>query len=134
MSLWKGISRDQFIANVRGLSRRELTDMMRQEGAKMPACPPKMHADAVAGMCFDVLGAGPSATPSEPERTDPPRYEVRARGSIYRRRCGYMFSNQPESFPFSAFSRAEWEQLKADPFLEVRDLVQRVRPARPEVK
>lgn len=124
---WNGATRAEFVGRAKGLSKRELTDMMRAEGKRVPVMPPRSTHEELVGACFDVL-AGKDSTPAAGAPTSTPpaagdlRYEIRARGRERRVRCGHAFTNQPEPFSPHAFSRAEWDQLRADPYLEVRDL------------
>jgi len=123
---WNGATREEFIGRVKGFTKKELTDMMRVEGKRLPHTPPRATHEDLVGLCFDVLvgkDSGPAAgAPSSAPTAGAARFEIRARGVPYRTRCGQRFTNHGETYPANAFTPAEWERLKADPYLQVKDL------------
>lgn len=124
---WNGATRVEFIERVKGLSKREIADMMRKDGKRVPQMAARSTYDDFVGACFDVLvgkdsGPATAAPPSTPSAAGAPRFEIRSKGVERRYRCGHAFTNQPRPFAQNAFSRDEWELLKADPLIEIRDL------------
>jgi len=128
---WNGATREEFVGRVRLFAKKELADMMRAEGKKLPVLPARSTHEELVAACFDALvgkdsgaaarAAGPSSSPAPAA----PRYEIRSRAVTTRVRCGHRFTNQPQQFDAAAFTRDELAALKADPYLEVRDLMRR---------